>query len=54
MFLIYFVISDIFGKMNIISNQSCSFQQNLTDKSRENGKKYIPCVIQYKLCDLMM
>ncbi len=39
-FSISFVVSDIFGKLNIFSTQKCSFQQNLPDKSREDGKKH--------------
>ncbi len=30
---------DVFGNLNIFSTQKCSFQQNLSDKSRENANK---------------
>ncbi len=33
-------MSDMFGNCNIFSTQKCSFQQNVSDKSRENGKIY--------------
>ncbi len=39
MFSISFVVSNIFGNVNILSTQKCSFQQNMPDKSREYGKK---------------
>ncbi len=37
-FSIMFVISDILGNPNIFTTKNGWFQQNLPDKSRENGK----------------
>ncbi len=33
------------GKLNIFSTQKCSFQPNLTDKSRQNGKRKLEPLI---------